>query len=542
MPLTKPAPSPSHSSRASPSSGHRHSGSGFHPFGGRVSRHFGDSLSPDDAYLSYYDVRLTREDVDCIKDDWLTDNAIAFWEEYLEREKLGSYPKANIVLLRPSMAFLLLKTKDPLSLKSALPSFEKTTHIFLPVNDCRDVDTAEGGSHWSLLLVSVIDGVAFHYDSLSPANMQEAKLIAHRISQLLGKPLKFINLDDSPQQENSMDCGVYVCLLMQHLLISRLLRAHNQDKISMSMRGKEVDASGGRKEMLRIIEARRKEGERRRSRSQSPYHAHNVHGSKSRSPPRIGEENENANKDFQSLTTGSVHRDSQLSPTSTSRKMPAAKTSILGKLRKQGRAQGRGLLSASANSAFAALTQRNEEHTTTTLGLKRKDTDLQTEGQPVPTGSKRRKREKKVAVSWYYANTIRAKDMDPGLTSRKRKMKQPEKKVAEQPETPEVEYWRPAGGEQLLLTEREVKPEIANTLGVARVSTWRVLGFREGVEKLLEEEGVEFAELTTEETVHGGESVTDVRLRFRDPGQADMAWGNLEGEMVGGRKLQVWLG
>ncbi|KAI6838697.1 cysteine proteinase [Hortaea werneckii] len=297
MPLTKPAPSPSHSSRASPSSGHRHSGSGFHPFGGRVSRHFGDSLSPDDAYLSYYDVRLTREDVDCIKDDWLTDNAIAFWEEYLEREKLGSYPKANIVLLRPSMAFLLLKTKDPLSLKSALPSFEKTTHIFLPVNDCRDVDTAEGGSHWSLLLVSVIDGVAFHYDSLSPANMQEAKLIAHRISQLLGKPLKFINLDDSPQQENSMDCGVYVCLLMQHLLISRLLRAHNQDKISMSMRGKEVDASGGRKEMLRIIEARRKEGERRRSRSQSPYHAHNVHGSKSRSPPRIGEENENANKE-----------------------------------------------------------------------------------------------------------------------------------------------------------------------------------------------------------------------------------------------------
>ncbi|RMX87221.1 hypothetical protein D0869_02512 [Hortaea werneckii] len=222
--------------------------------------------------------------------------------------------------------------------------------------------------------------------------------------------------------------------------------------------------------------------------------------------------------------------------------MPAAKTSILGKLRKQGRAQGRGLLSVSANSAFAALTQRNEEHTTTALGLKRKDTDLQTEERPVPTGSKRRKREKKVAVSWYYANTIRAKDMDPGLTSRKRKVKKIQRKVAEQPETPGVEYWRPAGGEQLLLTEREVKPEIANTLGVARVSTWRVPGFREGVEKLLEEKGVEVAELTTEETVHGGESVTDVWLRFRDQGQAEMARGKLEGKMVGGRKLQVRLG
>ena len=222
-------------------------------------------LSPDDAYLSYHDVRLTREDVQCIKSDWLTDNAIAFWEEYLEREKLQSYPKAHIVLLRPSMSFLLMKTQDPLSLKSALPDFGKTTHIFLPVNDCRSVDVAEGGSHWSLLLVSCIDGVAFHYDSLTPSNTPDAKLVAHRISQLLGKSLRFINLEDSPQQENGMDCGVYVCLLMQHLLIQRLLKAHAQDKISMSMRGKEVDASGGRKEMLRIIEQRRREGERRRS-------------------------------------------------------------------------------------------------------------------------------------------------------------------------------------------------------------------------------------------------------------------------------------
>jgi sentrin-specific protease 8 len=244
-------------------------------------------LSPDDAYLSYHDVRLTREDVQCIKDDWLTDNVIAFWQEYLEHEKLSEYPKANIVLLRPSMAFLLLNTKDPLSLKSALPNFEKTTHIFLPINDCRSVDIAEGGSHWSLLLVSVIDGVAFHYDSLSPSNVSEAKLVAYRISILLGKPLKFINLEDSPQQDNSSDCGVYVCLLMQHLLMSRLLRAHAQDKISMSMRGKEVDAFNGRKEMLRVIETRRKEGERRRSRSQS---RDGKSHSKSKSPPRIGDE------------------------------------------------------------------------------------------------------------------------------------------------------------------------------------------------------------------------------------------------------------
>jgi len=158
-----------------------------------------------------------------------------------------------------------MQTPDPLTLKEALPDFSKTTHIFLPINDARNVSVAEGGSHWSLLLVSVIDGVAFHYDSLSPSNYHEARLAMHKIGQLLGRPLHFVNLDDSPQQENSSDCGVYVCIEMRHLLMRRLLAANAREKVNMSMGGKLVDAAGGRKEMLKIIETFRKEGERRRS-------------------------------------------------------------------------------------------------------------------------------------------------------------------------------------------------------------------------------------------------------------------------------------
>ncbi|OBT77851.1 hypothetical protein VF21_03283 [Pseudogymnoascus sp. 05NY08] len=264
---------------------------GFHPFKGRVSRHFGDSLSPDDAYLSYYDTRLTKEDVDTLKDDWLTDNTISFWEEYLEREQLSQYPTSHIVLLRPSMAFMLMQTPNPHTLREALPDFTRTTHIFLPINDARNVSVAEGGSHWSLLLVSIIDGVAFHYDSMSPSNYNDAANATHKLSTLIGKPLRFMNLDDSPQQENGSDCGVYVCIQMRHLLLKRLLSANAKEKISMSMGGKMVDANGGRKEMLRIIETFRKEGERRRSndeyrRSSSASKSKGKH-SVSRSPPRI---------------------------------------------------------------------------------------------------------------------------------------------------------------------------------------------------------------------------------------------------------------
>jgi sentrin-specific protease 8 len=184
---------------------------------------------------------------------------------YLEREHLSKYTNSHIVLLRPSMAFMLMQTPNPLTLKEALPDFSKTTHVFLPINDARSVTVAEGGSHWSLLLVSIIDGVAFHYDSMSPSNYNEAGLATAKISQLLGRPLRFMNLEDTPQQENSSDCGVYVCIQMRHLLLKRLLSANAREKVSMSMGGKLVDAAGGRKEMLKTIEGFRKEGERRRS-------------------------------------------------------------------------------------------------------------------------------------------------------------------------------------------------------------------------------------------------------------------------------------
>lgn len=184
---------------------------------------------------------------------------------YLEREELTAFPKASIVLLRPSMAFMLMTTPDPLSLKEALPNFTSTTHVFLPINDNMDVTQAEGGSHWSLLLVSIIDGVSFHYDSLNNANDREARSTTFKLEQLLGKRLRYIPMMDSPQQENGSDCGVFVCVLMKHLLLKRLLRADSSRKISMSMRDTHVKAKDGRKAMLNIIEERKREGERRRS-------------------------------------------------------------------------------------------------------------------------------------------------------------------------------------------------------------------------------------------------------------------------------------
>lgn len=163
------------------------------------------------------------------------------------------------------MSFMLIQTPDPTTLREALPDFSRTTHIFLPINDCRNVEIAEGGTHWSLLVVSVVDGSSFHYDSLHPSNRNEATMASRKLGQLLGKELKFMDLSDSPRQDNSSDCGVFVCAEMRHLLVKRLLQADSKHIVNMSLGGKVMDAAGVRREMLKIIEYYRKEGEKRRS-------------------------------------------------------------------------------------------------------------------------------------------------------------------------------------------------------------------------------------------------------------------------------------
>jgi hypothetical protein len=113
--------------------------------------------------------------------------------------------------------------------------------------------------------VSIVDGVAFHYDSLNSGNQHEAMSISRKFEILIEKRIRFIQLHDSPQQENSSDCGVFVCLNMRHLLLKRLLQVHTNQKVSMSLGGRRVDSKEGRREMIRLIEGFRKEGERRRS-------------------------------------------------------------------------------------------------------------------------------------------------------------------------------------------------------------------------------------------------------------------------------------
>ncbi|RPA82911.1 cysteine proteinase [Ascobolus immersus RN42] len=208
----------------------------------------------EETILHYHDVALTTEDLRALRGDWLTDNNISFWEEVLEHEDLKRYPGVKIILLRPSMVMLMRQVEDESMIISALPDLRKASHIFLPINDCDDPREAEGGSHWSLLVVGVRDGVAFHYDSLMPSNDNVAKTVAAKLFHILGRTSgwRYLQVPDTPQQINGSDCGVHVCMNMEELLY-RLLQVNVDSNVDMKMKGSKQNAREFRIRMERKL-------------------------------------------------------------------------------------------------------------------------------------------------------------------------------------------------------------------------------------------------------------------------------------------------
>ncbi len=56
---------------------------------------------------------------------------------------------------------------------------------------------------------------------MSHSNEEPARVVTRKVEGVLGREFKFAEMQDVPQQGNGEDCGVIVCLLMQHLLLKR---------------------------------------------------------------------------------------------------------------------------------------------------------------------------------------------------------------------------------------------------------------------------------------------------------------------------------
>ncbi|KAK9240824.1 hypothetical protein V1525DRAFT_394006 [Lipomyces kononenkoae] len=212
-------------------------------------------MRSNDIILEYYDVSVYKADFDNLRDDqWFNDNNLTFWYEYLERSEVYTsleHPE-EIVLLRPSMVFLLAQSANPFDLEGVLPLLNKTRFIFLPINNNADVDLAEGGSHWSLLVVDTKRKTGYYYDTLEDINVQEAEIVAKKLTKLLKIGKMILYSMPTPQQTNGSDCGVMVCMLTSNVL-QKIVDAGVSEDLDMHIAENAISPSRGRQLMSYTI-------------------------------------------------------------------------------------------------------------------------------------------------------------------------------------------------------------------------------------------------------------------------------------------------
>ncbi|KAG8278743.1 hypothetical protein J6590_014298 [Homalodisca vitripennis] len=95
-------------------------------------------------------------------------------------------------------------------------NLQEVNYVFIPVNDAAPSKTV-AGSHWSLLFYQRSVNTFYHFDSMGQYNIKAAKEIISKFTTLkIFENAKFENIQ-CPQQHNTFDCGIYLCLFVDWL-------------------------------------------------------------------------------------------------------------------------------------------------------------------------------------------------------------------------------------------------------------------------------------------------------------------------------------
>jgi sentrin-specific protease 8 len=173
----------------------------------------------NDRVLSYGDVVLLRSDLAVLRGrHFLNDRIIAFYLAYLSSAFGADDDDADILLLPPSIPYLLsnLPDRDSVAMVAEPIRLASRRLALLPVNDNPDASLAEGGSHWTLLVLDATSGASrprfVHHDSLGVVNVPAARCLAAALRPLLPDAANGAPLVEgpTPTQVNGHDCGVYV--------------------------------------------------------------------------------------------------------------------------------------------------------------------------------------------------------------------------------------------------------------------------------------------------------------------------------------------
>ncbi len=118
-------------------------------------------MDHDKMLLTYHDCTLYQSDFDILTSEreWLNDNIISFWFEYLTNDEFCDC-RDSIAFMDPSMMFMVAHSEEVEDLKECLQplDLDHKQLIMMPINDHRSIRTV-GGSHWCELLISLLCSV-----------------------------------------------------------------------------------------------------------------------------------------------------------------------------------------------------------------------------------------------------------------------------------------------------------------------------------------------------------------------------------------------
>lgn len=190
------------------------------------------AMSMDEKVLSFGDVLLRQGDLDILSGPfWLNDRIIEFYLQYLQSK---ATPLERVMLVGPSVTFWLAKCPGIDDARSTLASlqFGKKEVVLFVINDNEQVETKEGGSHWSLLLYQRSTSSFHHFDSLGKSNWRPAKALVHKLQPVTGTST--INMEPTPQQVNGYDCGMYVLAIANVIWDTLVVKGHVENLPSVA--------------------------------------------------------------------------------------------------------------------------------------------------------------------------------------------------------------------------------------------------------------------------------------------------------------------
>ncbi|CAF4186237.1 unnamed protein product, partial [Rotaria sp. Silwood2] len=174
------------------------------------------SLESDPILVSYHDSIVRLSNLKTLDNaNWLDDNIITFAFEYVQYESKFTNDVKNLFVLVTPPVVQLLKMSDDLFAEQLLQSidFLEKKFLILPINNNTHV-TVFGGSHWSLLILSIQEKTLYHCDSMSLSNYHTAKEVQQKFQAFFHDDVTLINCR-SPQQKNDFDCGLYVIVIVE---------------------------------------------------------------------------------------------------------------------------------------------------------------------------------------------------------------------------------------------------------------------------------------------------------------------------------------